>query len=92
MCQEINYFLWGGSVGIEKKEAIAEIITAHGGLLGGGFYLWIFAATDPPRGSFPRLRLACMEFFTIRHLRRHFSGYRWERWWGINGIGRRGAT
>ena len=23
-----------------------------------------------------RLRLACMEFFTIRHLRRHFGGYR----------------
>ena len=35
---------------------------------------------------------ACMEFFTIRYLRRHFGGYRWERWWGINGIGRRGAT
>lgn len=57
MWQEINYFLWGGSVGIEKKEAIAEIITAHGGLLGGGFHLWILATTDPPRGSFPRLRL-----------------------------------
>ena len=76
MCQDINYFLWGGSAGIEKKEAIAEIITAHGGLLGGGFYLWIIVTTDPPRGSFPRLRLACMEFFTIYHLRRHFGGYR----------------
>ena len=92
MWQEINYFLWGGSAGIEKKEAIAEINTAHGGLLGGGFYLWILVTIDPPRGSFPRLRLACMEFFTIRHLRRHFGGYRWERWWGINGIGQRGAT
>ena len=57
MWQEINYFLWGGSAGIEKKEAITEIITAHGGLLGGGFHLWILATTDPLRGSFPWLRL-----------------------------------
>ena len=56
MWQEINYFLWGGSVGIEKKEAIAKIITAHGGLLGGGFHLWMIVTTDPLRGSFPRLR------------------------------------
>ena len=76
MCQEINYFLWGGSAGIEKKEAIAEIITAHGGLMGGAFHLWIIVTTDPLRGSFPWLRLACMEFFTICHLRRHFGGYR----------------
>ena len=70
MWKEINYFLWGGSAGIEKKEAIAEIITAHGGLLGGDFHLWILATIDPPRGSFPWFRLDCMEFFTIRHLRR----------------------
>ena len=58
MWQEINYFLWGGSAGIEKKEAIAEIITAHGGLLGGGFHLWILATTDPLRGSQLWLRLS----------------------------------
>ena len=95
------FFLWGGGKGdMEDKNksgggdvrAIAEIITAHGGLMGGAFHLWILATTDPLRGSFPWLRLACMEFFTICHLRRHFGGYRWERWWGINGIGQRGAT
>ncbi len=63
MWQEINYFLWGGSAGIEKKEAIAEIITAHGGLLGGGFHLWIIVTTDPLRGSFPWLRLRLHRVF-----------------------------
>lgn len=43
-----------------KKEDITEIITAHGGLMGGAFHLWIIVTTDPLRGSFPWLRFASL--------------------------------
>ena len=95
MWQDINYFFWGGSAGIEKK----------GGYRRNNYCTWWIIGRCLPFVDYchdrPSTRLipvasaspfACIEYFTICHLRRHFGGYRWERWWGINGIGRRGAT